>query len=66
MQAIQADIRENKGKREKRQKEEKKKKKQKKRKKHSPLLFLELLSFFVVVYITTELMGLQTKSYKST
>ena len=38
MQAIQADIRENKGKREKRQKEEKKKKKQKKTKKHSPLL----------------------------
>ena len=41
MQAIQADIRENKGKREKRQKEtktKKKKKKKKKKKTHSPLL----------------------------
>ena len=45
MQAIQADIRENKGKREKRQKEEKKKKKQKKTKENTPPSFLpELLS----------------------
>ena len=36
MQAIQADIRENKGKREKRQKEEKKKKKKQKKVKVSP------------------------------